>query len=56
MTDTERCAHDLAVAYITAHPPILDPADKKYDEMNLLDFAAHYEELFQYFKSKICDK
>lgn len=53
MTDNEKRAHDLAIAFIQAYPPKVDDNDWADREYCLLNFAACYEEAYGYFKNKL---
>lgn len=56
MNDTERCAHDLAIAYIQEYPPVLDKEAVKYPEDRMNAFVAYYEDVYETLKIKINKK
>ena len=54
MNDTEKCAHDLAVAYMN----FVDISEygKLHSEDSYMSFVADYESAYEYFKNHISDK
>lgn len=56
MNDTEKCAHDLAIAYIQNNPPVVDDDARENEETRMFDYVAKYEEVYSFFKNKINSK
>ena len=54
MTDTEKCAHDLAVAFVqNLHRNVEKLPDEPTLEFRWQDFIADYEDAYSYFKFRL---